>query len=76
MTGDAISYFDERPLFLFLVALRRLYIGRLARRQAPAARWAGPRVFSGVARFPPGLTTGFLRNFTRNVIREVVIDRV
>jgi hypothetical protein len=51
MTGDAISYFDERPLFLFLVALRRLYIGRLARRQAPAARWAGPRVFSGVARF-------------------------
>jgi hypothetical protein len=24
--------------------------------------------------FPPSLTTGFLRNFTRNIIREIVVD--
>jgi hypothetical protein len=31
-----------------------------------------PAVF--LCSFPPGLTTGFLRNFTRNVIREIVVD--
>jgi hypothetical protein len=31
-----------------------------------------PAIF--LCRFPPGLTAGFLRNLTRNLIGEIVVD--
>jgi hypothetical protein len=41
---------------------------------SPIARFfvSLPAVF--LCGFPPGLTTGFLRDFTRNVIRETIVD--